>query len=287
MESSRTVLGTPYREDDRVILIAHFISEHFTNPGIEIEAKIGTFGFSNGNMFIPHISEIDMRRSEGRFESSLQPLMFFSLLDRLKNVCREFTYEETEDSLYTCSGRDNKIRQTVGANNEILATIKKSKIADKNFLLNLSGLGIRISANYEENLEKIPDGSKFSVLRQKKRHAFRYQYLEIDMTEVVMNNKPSYELEIEIADFSFVKTHVDNYISGADKGGLIAIARKIWQNALSLSFHKPRAIVARVSEKTEVLEKRNQAYIKHIGPVTPIIGDYLYCLSNEIDNLEP
>jgi hypothetical protein len=56
---------------------------------------------------------------------------------------------------------------------------------------------------------------------------------------------------------------------------------------LSLSFHKPRAVVARVTEKKEVLEKRAEAYIKHIGHVTPIIGDYLYCLANEIDNLEP
>ncbi|OMJ71865.1 hypothetical protein SteCoe_29809 [Stentor coeruleus] len=253
MESDRTILGTSYREDDRVILIAQFISKHFTNPSIEIEAKIGTFSFSSDNMFISHIREISMHRPKGCFESSLKPQMFFSLLDQLKNVCKDFTYEETKDSLYSCSGKDKKIRQTVGDNNKILATIKKSKIADKNFLLNNSGLGVRISANYEEAIDKIPERSKLKMLRRKKRHSFRYKYLEIDMTEVVMNNRKSYELEIEIADFCFVKGCVDNYIEGIDREGLINIAREIWQNLLSLSLYKPKIVDDKANEIAEFI----------------------------------
>ena len=286
MDFSKTILGVPYREDDRVILISKFIADHLTTPNVEIEAKIGTFKFSESIPAFSHIIELDLSRYGGRFESSLQPLMFYSLLDYLRHIIKEFIYEETEDSLYTCQGRDSKIRQTVNKNNEIISVIKKSKIAEKNFLLNSFGSGIRISANYEEKLDEVPQESRFSVMRKKKRHAFRYQYLEVDMTEVSMNNKLSYELEIEIVDFSFVKTHVDNFISGIDKGGLVGISRKIWQNALALAFHTPKASVPKIQENKDYMEERDRLYAAFIGPIRPVIGDYLYCISKEKENAE-
>ena len=286
MEGSKTILGTPYREDDRVIVIAQFISEHLTTPGIEIEAKIGFLKISDNFPTFPHIVEVDLHKYNGRFESSLQPLMFYSILDQLKHTYKDFTYEETEDSLYTFHGKDTKIRQTVGKNNEVISVIKKTKIDDKNFLINSRGVGIRISANYEETLTEIPEGSRFSVIRKKKRHAFRYQYLEIDMTEVSMNNKLSYELEIEIVDFNFVKLHVDNFVSGTDRGGLVGISRKVWQNVLALAFHKPKAFIPRIQENKEFMEERESAYQQFNGPVRPVIGDYLYCIAKEKQNAE-
>jgi hypothetical protein len=286
MDFTKTILGLPYREDDRVLIAANFIAEHFNSPGIEIEAKIGSFKFHNSPPLITHITEIDLQSIGGRFESSLQPLMFFSLLDQLKAVCKDFTYEETEDSLYTCPGRDSKIRQTVGKNNQIIAIIKKTKLADKNFILNTSGLGIRISANFEETLAELPEDSRFSIMRKKKRFAFRYQYLEVDLTEVSMNNKITFELEVEIADYQFVKGHVDNYISGKEKGGLVGIARKIWQNVLALGFHKPKATVGRLQEDPSIMETRARAYDNVVGTVRPIIGDYLYCIAKEKENAE-
>jgi mRNA capping enzyme, beta chain len=287
MDFSKTILGTPYREDDRVLLIAQFISEHLTSPGVEIEAKVGYIRSLDSFPAFSHIIELDLKKFGGRFESSLQPLMFKSLLETLKSLHKEYRYEETEDSLYTLRGQqDAKIRETIGKNNKVMSLIKKSKIADKNFLLSTLGIGIRISANYEETLTDIPEGSKFSVIRKKKRHAFRYQYLEIDLTEVNMNNKISYELEIEIIDFNFVKTHVDSYVLGADKGNLIGIARKIWQNALTLAFHRPKAVVARVEESKEFVEDREKAYNEFIGTVKPVIGDYLYCISKEKQNAD-
>ncbi|OMJ78617.1 hypothetical protein SteCoe_21542 [Stentor coeruleus] len=287
MEISRTALGTPYREDDRIVLLAQFISEYYTSPNIEIEVKIGTFFLNSSTQQISHISEINMQNIPGRFESSLQPLMFFSLLELLKITCPNFIFFETEDSLYTCSDRNSKIRQTIGQNNEIIAIIKKTRIADKNFLINSHGSGIRISANIEEGIDKIPEESKFYVLRKKKRYSFRHLYLVIDLTEVSMNNKVFYEAEIEIVDFPFVKTHANNFLLGLDKGGLIGIARKIWQNSLALSYHKPKAMVVRVSENLELMEDRERVYKKFIGSDFPLIGDYLFCIAKELENVEP
>lgn len=286
MEISKTILGLPYREDDRVLSITNFVAEYLNNPCIEIEAKLGSFKFADGGMSIPHIQEFDPQRMGARFESSLQPLMFFSLLECLKVACKDVAYNETEDQLYSCSGRDSKIRQTVNSNGEIISIIKKTKIADKNFLLNSSGTGIRISANYEEILSEIPENSKFSIMRKKKRHAFRYHYLEIDLTEVSMNNKVTYEVEIEIIDFEFVKKHVENFVVGREKGGLVGICRKIWQNALSLSFHKPKASVVKVVENQQLMEERELAYKVHIGETKPVIGDYLYCCALDKNNAE-
>lgn len=287
MEISKTALGTPYREDDRIVLLAQFISDYYTSPNVEIELKIGTFFLNSSTQQISHITEIDMQNTQGRFESSLQPLMFFSLLELLKITCPSFIFLETEDSLYTCSDRNSKIRQSVGPNNEIIATIKKTRIADKNFLLNTYGSGIRISANIEEGVEKIPEESKFYVLRKKKRYSFRHLYLNIDLTEVTMNNKALYEAEIEIVDFAFVKAYASNFLLGIDKGGLIAIARKIWQNALALSYHKPKAMVIKVPEKLEFMEDRERVYKKFIESVFPLIGDYLFCIAKELANAEP
>lgn len=286
MDFSKTILGTPYREDDRVIVIAHFISEYLTSPGVEIEAKIGSFKLSENFPNFSHAVEVDLHKCNGRFESSLQPLMFYSLLEQLKHIYTNFTYEETEDSLYTCQDRDSKIRQTVGKNGEVIAVIKKSKIADKNFLLNNCGVGLRISANYEEKLSEVPENSRFSVMRKKKRHAFRYQYLEVDMTEVSMNNKLSYELEIEIVDFNFVKVHVENFLTGSERGGLVGISRKMWQNALVLAFHKPKAFIPKLVESREFMEERDKTFDEIIGPIRPVIGDYLYCVSKEKKNAE-
>lgn len=286
MELSKTILGFPYREDDRVLNITNFVAEYLNNPNVEIEAKLGYFKSHENGFNVLHIQEFDPQKTGARFESSLQPLMFFSLLDSLKLACKEVTYTETEDHLYTCPGRDSKIRQTVNCNSEIIAIIKKTKIADKNFLLNCSGTGIRISANYEETLSEIPENSKFSIMRKKKRHAFRYQYLEVDLTEVSMNNKLTYEVEIEIVDFEFVKKHVENFVIGREKGVLVGICRKIWQNALSLSFHKPRASVVKVEENRQIMEERELAYQMHYGVTRPAIGDYLYCCALEKNNAE-
>ena len=284
MDFSKTILGAPYREDDRVLLMANFISEYLTSPEIEIEVKVGKFIFSEGTPPVSHISEIDLRKHGGRFESSIKPLLFYSLIDQLKQIYKDFTYQETEDSLYSCNEMDTKIRQTVGQDNQVLSLIKKSKIAEKNFLLNTYGDVIRISANKEEILNEIPENSRFSVIRKKKRHAFRYQYLEVDITDVEMNNKHSYELEIEIMDFNFVKNHVDNFVLGIEKGNLVGISRKIWQNALGLAFHKYKAPVPKVLERKDVFEEREKMYFEQIGEVRPVIGDYLYCISKETEN---
>ena len=184
MDFSKTVLGLPYQEDDRVLIIAKFISENLINADTEIELKIGKFKFYQGTPCFSHAVEIDLKKYEGRFESSLQPLMFTSLLETLKSLHKDFTYTETQDFMYNSQERDTKIRQTIGQNQEVLSVIRKSKIAEKNFLVDQSGLGLRISANYEEKILEIPEGAKMSVMRKKKRYAFRYQYLEIDLTEV-------------------------------------------------------------------------------------------------------
>jgi hypothetical protein len=283
---SRTIFGFPYREDDRVISITAFIAEHLTHPGVEIEAKVGSFRFKNESFAVPHILEIDSGSKAACFESSLQPLMFYSLLDSLKACCKDFVITETEDHLYTCSDRDSKIRQSVSRTGEVLSVIKKTRLADKNFVLNSGGLGLRVSANLEENLESLPENSKFSIMRKKKRFAFRYSYLEIDMTEVIMNNKASFELEIEIVDFNFVRSHVENFNSGKDKGSLIGISRKIWQNALALAFHKPKATVFKTQENSEIIKARDDAYGLFIGEVRPLIGDYLYCCALEKGSVE-
>lgn len=283
---SRTILGFPYREDDRIIALANFIAEHLINPNIEIEAKIGKFRFKGEEIPVPHIIELTNTQQSPVFESSLQPLMFYSLLDTLKANCRDLVISETEDSLYRCSDKDSKIRQTMNTSGEVISTIKKTRLADKNYILNSTGLGLRISANYEENLNELPENSKFSVMRKKKRFAFRYQYLEIDMTEVTMNNKASYELEIEIVDFNFVRNHIENFNNGRDKGSLIGIARKIWQNALALSFHKPKATVYKSLENDVLMKTRDEAYEMNIGETRPLIGDYLYYCALEMNNAE-
>lgn len=225
---SRTALGNPYYSDDRVILVANFLAEYLNEPGIEVEAKIGKFTFHGETPDIKQMSMIDLGKYRGKFESDSNSITFISLMEKLKENRIPFQFIETEDTLYSGSSNKSKIRQSINKENEIVATIEKTRLNDINFLINpATGLGFRISANTEIVLPEIPDNVSVSAVRKKARHAFRYQYLEFDFTEALMNNKKTYEIELEIADVPFVKNHVDNYISGKDRNSLIGIANKI------------------------------------------------------------
>ncbi|CAG9333965.1 unnamed protein product [Blepharisma stoltei] len=274
---SRTALGNPYYSDDRVILLANFLAEYLVEPGIEIEAKIGNFIFQEEKPDFKQISMIDLQRYRGRFESDISALTFISLMEKLKENSVPFTFIETEDTLYSSKKKNSKIRQTINSNNEVIATIEKSRLADINFLINpTTGLGFRISANTEINLEEIPQESSVSAIRKKARHSFRYQYLELDFTEASMGGKKSFEVELEIADVPFVKNHVDSFLSGKDRNSLLGIANKIWNNVLAMAYHRPKAPLPHIKENEEVLKARNEKYESHWGNTHPVIGDYLY-----------
>jgi hypothetical protein len=286
---SKTILNTAYTFDDRVILLANFLKDYITEPGVEIEAKIGHFRFSKASPLISHITLLDYQTTPFTFESSMNPQYFQSLLAYMKTVGHQAETKETQDHLYNCNERFAKVRKTCdAASQEVIEIVKKSKLFDLNFLVNTAtGMGFRISANREEPLEAVNPALRFSGTRHKSRSSFQLKYLCLDMTKAKMDGheQPSFEIELEIKDVDFVRQHAETFQNGGDLGPLLGIANKVWNNILALvqfNAPAPRPVWKRDHEFQQFDKRRSEVYEGVVGGVKPVIGDYLFQLSAEV-----
>lgn len=286
---SKTILNTPYTFDDRVILLANFLSDYITEPGVEIEAKIGHFRFTKAVPQISHITLLDYQTTPFTFESSMSPQYFQSLLAFMIAAGHQPEVKDTQDHLYNCNERFAKIRKTCqAATQEVLEISKKTKLFDLNFLVNAAnGMGFRISANREEILESVNPALRYSGSRFKNRHAFQIKYLELDMTKAKMegHEQQSYEVELEIKDVEFVRLHAEAFQNGGDFAPLLGIANKVWNNILALvqfNAPAPRPIWKKDHEFQQFDQRRSVAYEAAVGAVKPVIGDYMFNVAAEL-----
>mmetsp|Transcript_949 Transcript_949/g.2278 ORF Transcript_949/g.2278 Transcript_949/m.2278 type:complete len:294 (-) Transcript_949:4663-5544(-) len=286
---SKTILNTPYTFDDRVILLANFLSDYITEPGVEIEAKIGHFRFTKAAPQISHITLLDYQTTPFNFESSMNPQYFQSLLGFMISAGHQPVVSDTADHLYNCNERFAKVRKTCNpVTQDVIEVTKKTKLFDLNFLVNAStGMGFRISANREEILDAVNPAHRFSGTRLKNRHSFALKYLELDMTKAKMegHEQQSYEVELEIKDVEFVKQHAEVFQTGADLGPLLGIANKVWNNILALvqfNAPAPRPVWKKDHEFQQFDQRRTVAYEGAVGCVKPVIGDYLFHVAAEL-----
>lgn len=73
-------------------------------------------------------------------------------------------------------------------------------------------------------------------------------------------------------------------MNGGDRSGLLGIANKYWHNILSVCYMKPIIRVPPFRMDRGMEENRKQSYLNKWGETQPIIGDYLYYLTQKDDD---
>lgn len=287
--TSKTILGTDYQIDDRIKLLANFLSDYSMEPNIEIEAKVGIFHFNRVIPNFSHVTLLDHASTPFRFESNLPETLFQSIMDKLAELNRKFEYHEMEDHIYSASG-NSKLRRVISSDGQILRVEKKTSLYSLNFLVNpATGMGFRITASKEELIEDIPPTAKCNLIRHKKRHSFPFDYLSLDFTKVEVPSRKngsgvSHELEFEISDINFVRKHVEDYQTNVNKNYLLGIAQKIYYNVLSLATFNapaPRPAWEGDLEFQRFEDERKKIYTDSLGYVQPIVGDYMFSICQE------
>lgn len=284
-----TLLGSPYANDDRVVLLANFLADYLADSDIEIEAKVGTYRFREMTPRVSHITLLDPRATPFSFQSSVDPRYFDTLQHTLRSRGLKESVSHTEDLVYDCNEPFAKERKTVEtATQTVVECSHKAKLYDLNFLLNPdSCLGIRISANKEYRLPAEPTG-KFLLSRVKHRSSFAYEYFSLDMTKVLQQRTETCEVELEISDPNFVRGFVGPFLNGADRNSLFSIAHKFWQNALALAQYRaplPAPVWRGADAEVRVLEANQQAVFRQVfSSEPPLVGDYLYTVARELAN---
>ena len=281
------MLGRPYEQDDRVVLLANFLADYFSESNIEIEAKVGTYRFKQRAPRVSHITLLDPTATPFSFQSSVDENYFNSLQLALRSRRLPETSATTEDLIYEGREQLAKERKTIDpTTQDVLEVSYKARLYDLNFLINPdSGLGIRISANKEYAIDDISPGRKFVLSRRKQRTSFTFEYLRVDMTTVQQRQDKACEVEMEIADAGFVRQFVEAYRTKTDRHSLFAIANKFWQNALALAqYHakEPTPVWSGVQAELRTwVESQHEVYREGIGSVMPLLGDYLYTVARE------
>ncbi|KAI0324423.1 mRNA capping enzyme [Cubamyces sp. BRFM 1775] len=185
------------------------------NGIVEVEAKIGLLREreTGQRLKMPVLVETILTPNaiDLRFESNMSPKQhqhYNKLLNNLKTASSSalaYQHLHLVDSFYAPeSGRGDKIRVTRDEKTgEVLATVRKTRLADLNIYSPKRAADWRISVNLEVPVPQ-PLGSPTHT-RRKDRMSYSHEEFVIDLTQVTAtagpNSKPEifHELELELA----------------------------------------------------------------------------------------
>lgn len=277
--------------DDRVRVITDFIASHIKREGVEIEAKIGYYTlktrgveYSKKRLFTcRHITLLN--GDAAVFKSEVPKNIFHCIKESLvkKTEPSSHTLVSVLDNIYSSRNRNEKFRESLLKSGESLGCLMKKRVEDLNFIVDAnSGLGFRLSANVEEHLERIPEGSRLVFQRDKTRESFSLGNYRYDLTCVDTQNGKTYEVELEMLNVGQVKYFTELYRDGLDRELLFNVANELWGKLLKLLDLRPKTQVESVEEEPEYRNKRKEEYSKCWGDSRPVIGDYLFEIAKEV-----
>lgn len=232
-----TILGEPPLVDDRVRSVAHFMLTHVKNGDVEIEAKLGMVmekadgGRNRASNMMPLSCETLLgphANGAVRFVSDVDPGVFSHINELLCRRCEldpHVSYNRTcdLDTYWLDSVSNRKVREThrynqhTGQFDILVGIMTKNRESDLNVLCPLAPLDIRYSASTERKMAALPKtvANTHASKRQKDRISFKYEFVQVDLTCVKMEenggHKETREIEVEIADSNALFEHVTRY----------------------------------------------------------------------------
>ncbi|KAI9635602.1 CYTH-like domain-containing protein [Dioszegia hungarica] len=126
----------------------------------------------------------------------------FDLADPARPYPIKFFRARQADTFYASPGNSKTRVSRDMATGEVVACIKKRKVADLNVANGLEALDFRVSVSTEESCE-MPEGQPL-MTREKDRACYRHQLVQIDLTFVKQlsngNTTETFEVEIEVVN---------------------------------------------------------------------------------------
>lgn len=269
-----TLLGLPPPVDDRVRNLVSFILQHVTQPGVEVEAKLGTLIVKSKNIracdFVPTLCESPIRAEEAadiRFESAVHHSCFAYLnkeLNRrveatssLPNASERVMYLRTRELDFFWPDRVRETRQMSGSDengNETYETIRvqrKTRLGNLNFLCPSSIMDVRYSASLEMDASRPPRNVADPAKRRlKDRISYKFDFLSVDITAVETTdpaanlfNQPTHEIEIEIDSSANLFGEVEKYRNGDPTSQLFRIATALVSTVRIIMEEAGKAVV--------------------------------------------
>ncbi|KAI3623237.1 mRNA-capping enzyme subunit beta [Malassezia furfur] len=219
--------------DEFALLVSDCVWDHCRNLGnIEIEAKIGVLidRGTQSRLRLPVFTEtiVDAKQLNLRFESNMsmaQHRHFNQLLNQAVAFSAQaappdritYRHQKEIDSFYDERDPDTghmvHMRVTRDAvTHEVKpgGIVAKKRIADINVFAPNRPFDYRISINTETPVPAPQDGTEPSFVREKDRLSYTHQNMNIDLTQVILPNKPKepvHELEVEIRNSADLMQH--------------------------------------------------------------------------------
>lgn len=244
-----TIMGVPPLVDDRVRYVVNFILHHVTSPNVEVEAKVGTLIEKSQECravnVMPVLCETPIR------PESNQDTKFFSdvgedVFKRLNAVlndrvdatagqevgCVQYLRTREKDVYWPGRIRESMEKREDQDGREVYETVRiqsKKRLGDLNVLCPGSNLDIRYSASSEDDCQ-LPRNSAPEMQRIKDRISYKFDYLSVDITSVVMEHAitqevvNSFEVEVEIDAASDLYGEVCKYRHGDETSKIFDIA---------------------------------------------------------------
>jgi hypothetical protein len=156
---------------------------------------------------------------------------------------------------------------------ELSAIQEKFTLHSLDFLVDpATGLGFRISANIERNLDEKPPNVKYMTSRRKIRESLKIEYFQLDLTTVHPENKAdkNAEIELEIIDIPWLRS--------VNEKELIHVATKYWNSVFGMLPEKHSVPAMPWDESNGFFiaqQRQSRVYEQGIGGPQPVIGDYL------------
>jgi mRNA capping enzyme, beta chain len=258
-EEHITILGVPPLVDDRVRNLVNFILQHVTEPGIEVEAKLGTlfqkYEDVRATTFVPVLCETPLRpelSTDTRFESAVHHTFFAHLNAELnsrveataagQDPATRVQYLRTRELDLFWPG---KVRETRRINrdpvsgaetHELIRVQRKTRLGDLNFVCPFSLLDVRYSASKEATMPLPNNGNGDDPPRRrvKERISYKFEFLSVDITavettdpEAGLFNHPTHEIEVEIDPSANLFGEVQKYQAGDPSSQLFRIATSL------------------------------------------------------------
>lgn len=258
-EEQNTILGVPPLVDDRVRVLVNFILQHVTEPGIEIEAKLGILIEKYKQVravdLVPVVCETPLRpeqASDTRFESAVHHTFFAHLNSELNHRVdatgigddpkTKVMYLRTKEIDFFWPGKVRETRKCVRdpvTGSETYKRIRvqrKTRLGDLNFMCPFNLLDVRYSASKEDSDVSLPMNNAPDPRRQraKERISYKFESLSVDITAVETTDPeaglfgtPTHEIEVEVDESADLYGEVQKYRAGDPESQLFRIASSL------------------------------------------------------------
>lgn len=257
-EEQSTILGVPPLVDDRVRVLVNFILQHVTEPGIEVEAKLGVliekYKQVRATDLVPVICETPLRpeqASDTRFESAVHHTFFAHLNAELnqrvdatgigEDLKARVMYVRTKEIDFFWPGKIRETRRFVRdpatgeESYERVRVQRKTRLGDLNFMCPFNLLDVRYSASKEADVS-LPSNNGPDPRRQraKERISYKFECLSVDITAVETTDpeaglfkNTTHEIEVEIDESADLFGEVQKYRAGDPDSQLFRIASSL------------------------------------------------------------